>query len=695
MTKHWKPLVAMAAIAWAAMGTAAPAHAESLTLASPDGKITVTISDDGGRATYAVAFNGEQVIAPSLLGMLFAEHHGFERGMAIAGSTRSSQDTIWEQPWGERRLVRDQHNELAVTFRTETDGPARDITVRFRAFDTGIGFRYELKAQPALEGEIAIVEELTQFGVGDKTTMWYTPSDEFNRNEYIYRIAPAGQVDDAHTPSTFRTPSGTYMAIHEAALVDYSAMSLDQLRPGNFQANLRNWAGGPKVKTKTPFHSPWRTIQIADKAVGLINSDIILNLNEPNKLGDVSWAKPGKYVGIWWAMHINDRTWASNKYHGATTAETKRYIDFAAKHGFSGVLVEGWNKGWDGDWFNNGDVFSFTEAYPDYDIEALSKYAAAKGVQLIVHHETSANLTNYEKQLEAGLDLVRKIGSHYVKSGYVSDAGDAVWVDDKGIRHYEYYDSQRMIDHHMTVIKAAAERQIAMDTHEPVKDTGLRRTYPNWMSREGARGMEFNAWGSPPNPPSHEAMIAFTVQLAGPFDYTPGIFDLRPNERPPVRPDMPRGDPKNRPQTTLAKQLATYVTIYSPLQMAADLPENYEKRMDAFQFIKDVEADWEQSIALDGEVGQWVAMARQGRKSKEWFLGALTDETPRDLSLALIFLEKGKQYRAQIYRDGPHAHWDYNPYDIVIEEKVVTGGDTWAVHLAASGGVAVRFIPVK
>ena len=680
MTKHWKSLVTLAAIAWAA----APAHAESLTLGSPDGKITVTVADDGGRATYAVSYNGQQVIAPSLLGMLFAEHHGFERGMVIAASTRASADSTWEQPWGERRLVRDQHNELAVTFRTETDGPARNITVRFRAFDTGIGFRYELKEQPALQGDIAIVEELTQFGVGEKTTMWYTPSDEFNRNEYIYRVAPAGQVDDAHTPSTFLTPGGVYMAIHEAALVDYSSMSLDQLRPGNFQANLRNWAGGP-----------WRTIQIADKAVGLINSDIILNLNEPNKLGDVSWAKPGKYIGIWWAMHINDRTWASNKFHGATTAETKRYIDFAARHGFSGVLVEGWNKGWDGDWFNNGDVFSFTEAYPDYDIEALSKYAASKGVQLIVHHETSANLTNYERQLAAGLDLVKKIGSHYVKSGYVSDAGDAVWVDDKGIRHYEYYDSQRMIDHHMTVIKAAAERQIAMDTHEPVKDTGLRRTYPNWMTREGARGMEFNAWGTPPNPPSHEAMIAFTVQLAGPFDYTPGIFDLRPNERPPVRDDMPRGDPKNRPQTTLAKQLATYVTIYSPLQMAADLPENYEKRMDAFQFIKDVEADWEESVALAGEVGEFVAIARQGRKSKEWFLGAVTDENPRDLSLALSFLEPGRKYRAQIYRDGAHAHWDYNPYDIVIEEKVVTGGDVFAVRMAASGGVAVRFIPVK
>ncbi len=690
MTKHWKKLVALAAIAWAA----APAHAESLTLASPDGKITVTVSDDGGLATYAVSFEGEQVIAPSRLGMLFAEHHGFERGLAIADSTRASKDTTWQQPWGERRLVRDQHNELAVTF-AATQGPARAMTVRFRAFDTGIGFRYELAEQDALKGDIAIVEELTQFGVGEQTTMWYTPSDEFNRYEYITRIGPAGKVDDAHTPATFRGASGIHFAIHEAALVDYSSMSLGALRPGTFEARLRSWQGGPKVKTKAPFKSPWRTIQIAREAVGLINSDIILNLNEPNKLGDVSWVEPGKYVGIWWAMHINDRSWGRDKIHGATTAETKRYIDFAAAHGFAGVLVEGWNIGWDGDWFNNGDLFRFTEAMPDYDIAELGRYAQSKGVRLIGHHETSANITNYESQMEAGFDLMQAVGVRAVKTGYVADAGDAVRIDENGIRRYEWHDSQFMVGHHLRVVEAAAKRQIAINAHEPVKDTGLRRTYPNWMTREGARGMEFNAWGSPPNPPSHEAMLAFTRLLAGPMDYTPGIFDLKPNERPPVRPDIPRGDPKNRPQTTLAKQLATYVTIYSPLQMAADLPENYEARLDAFQFIKDVEADWEESIALAGEVGQYVAIARQGRKSKEWFLGAVTDENPRDLSLPLSFLEKGRKYRAQIYRDGADAHWDTNPYAIVIEEKIVTGGESFAVWLAASGGVAVRFVPVK
>jgi alpha-glucosidase len=684
----------MAAIAWAAMGAAAPAAAETLTLTSPDGKITVTVSDEGGLATYAVSYEGKQVIAPSKLGMIFAEHHGFDRGLAIAGQARASKDETWEQPWGERRLVRDQHNELAVTF-VATQGPARQMTVRLRAFDTGIGFRYELAEQEALHGDLAITEELTQFAVGEKTAMWYTPSSEFNRYEYLTRTALAGKVTDAHTPATFKSEDGVYFSIHEAALVDYSAMSLTALRPGTFESRLRSWSGGPKVLTKVPFHTPWRTIQVAPQAVGLINSDIILNLNEPNKLGDVSWVEPGKYVGIWWAMHIRDRSWGRDQIHGATTEETKRYIDFAAKHGFTGVLVEGWNIGWDGDWYNNGDLFDFTKPMPDYDIEALGKYALSKGVRLIGHHETSANITNYESQLGAAMDLMAKVGVRTVKTGYVADAGDAVRIDENGVRRYEWHDSQFMVRHHLKVVTEAAKRKIAINAHEPVKDTGLRRTYPNWLAREGARGMEYNAWGTPPNPPEHEAMLAFTRMLSGPMDFTPGIFDLRPNERAPLRPDMPRGDPSNRPETTLAKQLALYVVLYSPVQMAADLPENYEKRMDAFQFIKDVEADWEQSIALAGEIGDYVAFARQGRRSKEWFLGALTNEDPRDVSLALSFLERGKKYRAQIYRDGPHAHWDTNPYDIVIEEKVVTGGKTFAVRLAASGGVAVRFIPVK
>ncbi|QFT77338.1 glycoside hydrolase family 97 protein [Erythrobacter sp. THAF29] len=673
-------------------GIATPLHAETLDVSSPDGSITVTVSDDGGHATYAVAYGGTQAMEPARLGLLFADHHGFEDDLAIAGSTRAAVDQSWEQPWGERRIVRDNHNELAVTFATE-EGPDREMVVRFRVFDSGIGFRYELPEQDALQGDVRITDELTQFNIGSEADAWWTPSRQFNRYEYIYRTGAAGTVADAHTPVTFRQPTGLHISIHEAALVDYSGMSLLALRPGNFEAALRPGSDGIKVHTKAPFKSPWRTIQVAPDAVGLINSDIILNLNEPNKLGDVSWVEPGKYVGIWWAMHIRDRTWGNDGIHGANNEDTRRYIDFAAEHGFKGVLVEGWNTGWDGDWFNNGELFSFTEHYPDFDLEQLAAYARSKGVRIIGHHETSGNVSNYEAQMEDAFDLYQRNGITQVKTGYVADAGDIVRHDANGVKQYEWHDSQFMVGHHLRVVEAAAKRGISINAHEPVKDTGLRRTYPNWMTREGARGMEFNAWGTPPNPPEHISILAFTRMLSGPMDFTPGIFDLKPNEKPPVREDMQRGDPSNRPQTTLAKQLALYVVLYSPLQMAADLPENYEARMDAFQFIKDVEADWEDSIALQGEVGEFVAIARQGRKSKEWFLGAVTDETPRDLSIPLTFLEDGVTYTAQVYRDGTDAHWDTNPYSYLIEEMEVTSASVLEAGLASSGGITVRFVP--
>lgn len=670
----------------------APLHAETLEVASPDGAISVAVSDDGGLATYAVSYNGELAMEPAQLGLLFLDHHGFERDLAITASTEGSHDETWEQPWGERRFVRDNHNELAVTLSAQS-GPERSMVVRFRVFDSGIGFRYELPEQEALQGDVRITDELTQFKIGYQADAWWTPSRQFNRYEYIYRTGVAGVVDDAHTPVTFRQPSGLHIAIHEAALVDYSGMSLIALRPGDFEAQLRERSDGVKVLTKAPFKSPWRTIQIAPDAAGLINSDIILNLNEPNKLGDVSWVEPGKYVGIWWAMHINDRTWGNDGIHGANNEDTRRYIDFAAEHGFKGVLVEGWNTGWDGDWFNNGELFSFTEHYPDFDLAELNAYAMSKGVRLIGHHETSGNVANYEAQMGDGFDLYEQVGITQVKTGYVADAGDIVRYDENGVKQYEWHDSQFMVDHHLRVVKEAAKRGISINAHEPVKDTGLRRTYPNWMTREGARGMEFNAWGTPPNPPEHISILAYTRMLSGPMDFTPGIFDLKPNEKPPVREDMARGDPSNRPQTTLAKQLALYVVLYSPLQMAADLPENYEARMDAFQFIKDVAADWDDTIALNGEVGEYVTIARKERDGEDWFVGAVTDADERTVSIPLSFLDEGTVYTAQIYRDGDDAHWDTNPYSLVIEEREVSASDVIDAPMASSGGIAVRLIP--
>ena len=679
---------------FAALLASTVASAETLTETSPDGQITLTVSDDGGMANYALTYRGEAVIAPSQLGLLFRDHHGFDSKLAITGSARAASDSTWEQPWGERRVMRDNHRELAVTF-SASQGPARSMTVRFRLFNDGAGFRYELAEQDGLQGEVNITEELTQFAVGAETQAWWIPSGLFNRYEYLYRNAPAGEVETAHTPITFRKANGVHFSIHEAALVDYSGMSLQQQRPGTLKARLSPRSDGALVRTAAPFHTPWRTIQIAPDAKGLINSGLILNLNEPNKLGDVSWVEPGKYVGIWWAMHINERSWGHDGVHGATTEETKRYIDFAAQHGFNGVLVEGWNVGWDGDWFYNGALFRFTESFPDFDLAELGAYARDKGVRIIGHHETSGNITNYENQMEAAFDLYQSVGVATVKTGYVADAGRIARIDENGIPRYEWHDGQIMVDHHLRVVREAAKRHIAINPHEPVKDTGLRRTYPNWVSREGARGMEYNAWGSPPNPPSHEATLAFTRMLSGPMDFTPGIFDLRHNSRAPVRADIPRHDPANYPQTTLAKQLALYVVLYSPIQMAADLPENYEKHMDAFQFIKDVPTDWEESVALDGAVGEFVAIARKARGSEEWFLGALTDETSREMKLELDFLDPGRSYLAQIYRDGDKADWQTNPYDIAIFEQRVRAGETLTLPLASSGGAAIRFVPVE
>ncbi len=660
----------------------APAPIRSATVVSPDGAIAMLVkTDNNGDPSYLVTYRGQEIIRESRLGLRFNQHFGFDTGLEIAGISEASADETWEQPWGERRLVRNRYNELAVEF-AAVEPPARSITLRMRAFEDGLGFRYEMPEQPGFN-QLDITDELTEFHLPADVTAWWIPGRAYNRYEYLYKKSGLADIDRVHTPVTFRLPTGVHFSIHEAALVDYSGMVLDQRRENRFEADLSPWSDGIKVKTQTPFKTPWRTVQISPDAKGLINSSLILNLNEPNKLGDVSWVEPGKYIGIWWGMHIRTFTWGSGPIHGATTENTRRYIDFAADHGFDGVLVEGWNLGWDGDWFYNGDVFNFTTPYPDFDIRGISEYARAKGVRLIGHHETSGNVTNYENQMLAALDLYESVGVRQVKSGYVADAGDIKRVDDKGLAHYEWHDGQFMARHHLYAVTEAARRKISINAHEPIKDTGLRRTYPNWLSREGARGQEFNAWGQPPNPPEHTVMLPFTRMLSGPMDFTPGIFNLTFQGR----------ESEQRVNTTLAKQLALYVVLYSPIQMAADLPENYLERMDAFQFIKDVPTDWEESIALAGEVGNYVAIARKERSGKDWYLGALTDETARTLSIPLGFLDPDVEYVAEIYRDGDLAHWKNNPYNIVIEEKDYSATDRLELRLAAGGGTAMRLRP--
>ncbi|WP_438864767.1 glycoside hydrolase family 97 protein [Neptunicella sp.] len=653
--------------------------AEQLQVSSPDGKLTVTISDEHDRTEYWVDYQQQRIILPSPLGLEFKQQGQFGDGFKITGKHTDKAKLTWTQPWGERKQITDNHNELAVELAEQDRGM---FTVRFRVFNDGIGFRYEVPKQKGLD-QVDVIDEDTEFVIPDsnKATAWWIPSRAFNRYEYVYNTTTLDKVGRSHTPFTFKLDSGVHMSIHEAALVDWAAMTLEPQRAGELKADLTPWSDGILVKTQTPFKSSWRTVQVSPDAKGLLNSDLILNLNEPNKLGDVSWVEPGKYVGIWWGMHIKENTWGSGPKHGATTSETKRYMDFAADNGFAGVLVEGWNIGWDGDWFNNGDVFSFTESYPDFDLPAVTAYGLKKNVRLIGHHETSGNVTNYDNQMADAYDLYEKNGVTMVKTGYVADAGDIKRIDENGLVRHEWHDGQFMVGEYLRSVKEAAKRHISINTHEPVKDTGLRRTYPNWISREGARGQEFNAWGTPPNPPEHTTILPYTRMLAGPMDFTPGIFDMSFNGL----------DGENRPRTTLTKQLALYVVLYSPIQMAADLPRNYLKHPDAFQFIKDVPTDWENSRAIAGEVGDYVVFARQQRDADDWFVGALTDENARTVDISLDFLEPGKRYEAQIYRDGDKADWLTNPYDYVIEKKSVTSGDKLSLKMAKSGGTAIRF----
>jgi alpha-glucosidase len=652
------------------------ARAAPVEVSSPSGALVLTLDVNGeGRPEWSLARGRQVVIAPSRLGFILGDAPKLERNFEIVGAERRSVDTRWEQPWGERRFVTDRHNELAVTLREKTP-LKREMRVRVRLFDDGLGFRVEFPEQPNLK-TARIVEEQTEFAIVEAGTAWWIPGGEWNRYEYLHQRTPITEVAQAHTPISFRTASGLHMAIHEAALVDYAGMWLRRVEGQRFKARLSPSGTGPSVVRDLPFATPWRVLLVAADAPALYHaSDIILNLNEPNRLPDIGkWFAPHKYVGVWWEMHLDTASWATGPKLGATTANTRRYIDFAAANGFRSVLVEGWNPGWDGDWFGTGHDFDFTRATPFFDLEGLARYGRGKGVRIMGHHETAGNIKVYEAQLAPALDLYARLGVDSVKTGYVADAGGVQAPDGS----FQWHDGQVMSRHHLTVVEEAAKRRIAVNPHEPIKDTGLRRTWPNWVSREGARGMEYNAWGDPKNPPRHEIELVFTRMLAGPMDYTPGILSLTGRGGAPI-------------PSTMARQLALYVLIYSPIQMAADLPENYAKYPQAFRFIRDVPADWEQSRVLMGDVGEYAVIARKDRNSRDWYLGAGTDETERRFDLPLRFLEPGRRYEAQIYADGEGA--DYRTEarsSIAISRRVVTAADVLAVRLAPGGGLAVRF----
>ncbi|MEE9471532.1 MAG: glycoside hydrolase family 97 protein [Gemmatimonadota bacterium] len=667
----------MAALLAAAVAVQAQ---EPVQVASPDGRNVVTVGTRDGSLFYTVERDGRKIVLPSPLGFEFRDAPPLGDGLELSGTERSTVDETWEQPWGEVARVRDHHNELRMSV-AEMEEPGRRFDVVFRVFDDGLGFRYELPEQSALES-FAITEELTEFYLADDARAWWIVADDAtHRYELLYSSSPMSTLPTVHTPLTMETRDGVFLVIHEADLVDYAGMNLTGSRDRRMRVSLTAWADGVKVYGQTPFVTPWRTIQLADRAEDLYPSVIGLNLNPPSVLDDVSWIEPMKYVGIWWAMHIGKWTWSSGPRHGATTENTRRYIDFAAENGFGGVLVEGWNVGWDGNWIQNAELFSFTEPYPDFDLEGLAAYAKQRGVGLIGHHETSMGVENYERQMENAFALYNRLGIRAVKTGYVGDKTA------EGHAHHGQY----MVRHWRKVLEVAARNGVMVNVHEPIKDTGERRTYPHMMTREGARGQEYNAWaGDGGNPPEHETILFFTRMLAGPMDFTPGVLDIRI-----VSADgSPRPPEASRLRTTLAGQIALYVVLYSPLQMAADLPENYVEQP-AFQFIRDVPVDWERTEVLDARIGDYVVVARQERGGPDWYVGAITDEEARTLEIPLSFLPDGKSFFAEIYADGDGAHWLHDPLPIAISEQPVEAGTTLTLSLAPGGGQAIRIRPAE
>jgi hypothetical protein len=657
-------------------------------IASPDGNTEVLFHlTEEGRPTYKVMFGDDKIIDESFLGFTLKDGKALKDNFKILNSARTTFNETWQMPWGEQLDVVNNYNELTVELQ-ETTAPNRKLNIVFKVYDDGLGFRYEFPEQEGWS-EALIAEEHTEFNLTEDYKTFWIPGD-WEIYEHTYKTTKFSDIDAVkyrnhpnlaqtyiphnavNTPVTLVGKNNIHLSFHEAALVDYSGMTLgvdtknlafESILVGSDNTNY-------KVKRSLPFKTPWRTIQITKNAPDLIESNLIVNLNEPNKLGDVSWFKPMKYTGIWWEMHLDKTTWdmASGR-HGATTENAKKYIDFSAKNNIKGVLVEGWNTGWSSD--ENG--FDFVTPYPDYDLNEVVRYGKEKGVDIIMHHETFGGVDRYIKQQDSAFALMKSLGIHSVKSGYVFK------LTPKG----EYHHGQFMVNHHNNSIIKASDYEIAINPHEPIKATGLRRTYPNTISREGLRGQEFNAWASDGgNPPEHLSIVAFTRMLAGPIDFTPGIFNIKFNEY----------KTENQVNTTLAQQLALYVVIYSPVQMAADLVEHYEANPKALQFIKDVGVDWTQTKVLNGEVGDYVTIAREERETGNWFLGSITDENSRTFDVKLDFLEEGQNYKATIYKDAKDAHWNNNPTALDIEELEVTSKSNILLKLVEGGGAAISLI---
>ncbi|MEG1005129.1 MAG: glycoside hydrolase family 97 protein [Bacteroides sp.] len=645
-------------------------------VSSPNGAIRLSFClADSGRMTYQVAVNDSAFILPSALGFEARNGVNLSDGFKVTATDFSSKDTTWTQPWGENKSIREHYNEMTVHLKNAAQ---THLTMRFRLFDDGLGFRYEYRV-PGVDS-LFVMNELTSFNLANDGTSWSIPAN-FDTYELLYRTLPISRVDNANTPITFKTTQGVYASIHEAALTNFPEMTLKHTDRNGFKSELASWPDGVKARfAGGNFNTPWRTIQIAPKAVGLINSGLILNLNEPCALTTTDWIRPMKYVGIWWGMHLGVESWIMDERHGATTANAKRYIDFAAANNIEAVLYEGWNQGWES--WGSMQTFDYTKPYADFDIDEITRYAKEKGIQIIGHHETGGNIPNYEQQLDKAYQWYADRGIHVVKTGYAG-----------GFPNGHSHHGQYGVQHYRKVVETAARYHTTLDAHEPIKDTGIRRTYPHMMTREGARGMEWNAW-SEGNPPEHHEVLPFTRLLGGPMDYTPGTFDIlfdktRHSPRRKKWNDQDKGN--SRVNTTLAKQLANWVILYSPLQMASDMIENYEGHP-AFQFFRDFDPDCDWSQALAGEPGEFVVVARRAKQN--YFLGASTNEEARTVIVKLDFLEKGKRYKAVIYADGKDADWKTNPTSYQIKERMVTANDSLSIVMAKGGGQAVSFMPI-
>ena len=634
---------------------------------SPDGRVRIQLERVGEGLGYSVHLDGKAIVLPSRLGFRFRDRAPLQAGLEPLGIERRQVDETWRPVWGQFSEIRDRCEELVLRC-AESGEPGRRLDLIFRAYDDGVAFRYRFPGPPS-EDELVIVSELTRFRFAGNPVTWSIPAD-YDSYERIYRRLPLDELDAANTPITLELEGGACVSIHEANLTDYAGMTLARPRtvPGTLECDLVPWPNGDKVRRRVPFETPWRTIQIADTPGGLVESTMILNLNEPCAIEDTSWIEPMTYIGIWWGMHIRKETWHAGPKHGATTENAKRHVDFAAAHDVGGLLIEGWNTGWEH--WGGLDAFDFVTPYDDFDLPAVAAYAREKGVALIGHHETGGDVPGYEKQLEQAFSLYRKNGVRAVKTGYAGG------IYPRGHHHH----GQWMVRHYRHVVERAAAHGITLDVHEPIKPTGISRTWPNMMTREGVRGTEYNAW-SEGNPPEHETILPFTRALAGPLDYTPGIFDLR----------FDRYRPDHRIRTTVAKQLALLVLLHSPLQMAADLPENYEGHP-AFAFVRDLPTTWDDTRAPLGVIGDYAGVAR--RSGDSWWIGVVTDEEARRLELSLDFLEPDRRYEATIHRDGHGAHWDTAPDRVEIETRTVSSGDTLTLELAPGGGQAIRIKPI-